>query len=123
MKSRIKDRSWGTQLSGELQIAPQWSIQSHYAYQRHTPESGDDPTFRRLRTTRWTPGSHGMPHRNGALDLEGSMWLDVNVQPTIQGPTRKTVPLLDSPLSGEISSTESTCGCRQPFQHRIELPG
>jgi iron complex outermembrane receptor protein len=40
-----KDRSWGTQLTSEFIIAPQWSIQSHYTYQRHTIESGDDPNI------------------------------------------------------------------------------
>jgi outer membrane receptor for ferrienterochelin and colicins len=38
-----KDQSWGTQLAGELRLAEQWSIQSHYTYQRHVTASGDDP--------------------------------------------------------------------------------
>jgi outer membrane receptor protein involved in Fe transport len=37
------DRSLGTQLTGELQISRQWSLQSHYTFQRHTIDPGDDP--------------------------------------------------------------------------------
>ena len=36
-----KDRSWGTQLTGEFQISRQWSMQSHYTFQRHTEISND----------------------------------------------------------------------------------
>ena len=39
------DRSWGTQVTGELQISRQWSFQSHYTFQRHTTDGGDDPNI------------------------------------------------------------------------------
>jgi outer membrane receptor for ferrienterochelin and colicins len=40
-----KDRSWGSQLTGEYQFSAQWSIQSHYTYQRHTVASDVDPNI------------------------------------------------------------------------------
>lgn len=40
-----KDRSWGTELTGEFEILHNLSIQSHYTYQRHTVASGTDPNI------------------------------------------------------------------------------
>lgn len=36
-----KDRSWGTQLTGDFRFSRHWSVQSHYTFQRHTEISND----------------------------------------------------------------------------------
>jgi len=67
-----KDRSWGTQLTGEFQITQQWAIQSHYTFQRHTTESGHDPNIAQAprhqlyaevkwhATSNWSAGLRGL---------------------------------------------------------------